>query len=146
LALERREDGSRWFQPIHKRRYLEPIQIEEAVAESEWIRDLFGDLALELTRAANWIFDEVRFVVDPRYQSDLGVLMIEREEGLGSSYYRARYKPDEIEAEDYPYRGLSDFIDARASRDWAIGSGLNREGYRLMTPYPWDDLGEVKSD
>lgn len=135
-ALKRRnDDRAREYVPDHKRHHLTEEHYQESIAEAQWIRDLFGDLALELTRAANWVLDEVRLAVDPRYQSNLGVLLVEREEGLGSSYYRPRYGPDEIAGDELPYYGLREFLAARPERDCFIGEGLNEDGYKRVTPF-----------
>jgi hypothetical protein len=135
-ALDRRaDDRAREYVPDHKRDLLSQAHYQESVAEAQWIRDLFGDLALELTRAANWVLDEVRLVVDPRYKSDLGVLLVERQEGLGSSYYGPRYKREEIDAGMLPFRGLREFLVDRAGRDYTIGEGFHQDGYKLVSPY-----------
>ena len=135
-AFDRREDGkAREYVPDHKRRLLEQGQYEASTAEASWIRDLVGDLALELTRAANWVLDEVRLSVDPRYQNALGVLIVEREEGLSSRFYKARYRPEEVIGSELPFRGLREFIDDRARRDWTIGAGFNEDGWRCVTPF-----------
>jgi hypothetical protein len=132
------DQHAREYLPDHKRHDLRhdlsEQDIKESIAEAEWVRDLFGDLALEFSRAANWVLDEVRLVVDPRYQSEIGVLMVEREDGLGSSYYRPRYRPDEIAGEGIPYEGVRAFLLARSGRDETIGSGFNCDAYQRMTP------------
>ena len=113
---------------------LTEAQARDSIAEAEWTRALFGDLAMELTRAANWILDEIRLVVDPTYQSKLGVLLVQRETGVGSVYDRPRYSTSETEGEDYPYEGLRAFLLVREQRDTVLGSGFDRIGYRRMTP------------
>jgi len=139
-ALDRRaDDRAREYIPDHKRDLLTQEHYQDSVAEAQWIRDLFGDLALELTRAANWVLDEIRLSVDPQYQSDLGVLIVEREEGLGSSYYRPRYEPAQIAGADLPFRGLREFLVDRSGRDYSIGEGCNDDGYKRVTPYVFDD-------
>ena len=125
--------------PDHKRDLLSQEHYQDSVAEAQWIRDLFGDLALEFTRAANWVLDGVRLAVDPRYESDLGVLVVERQEGLGSSYYRPRYEADQIAGGDLPFRGLREFLVDRLERDYSIGQGFNDDGYKRVTPYVFDD-------
>ena len=142
-ALDRRDDDrAREYVPDHKRDLLSQEHYQDSVAEAQWIRDLFGDLALEFTRAANWVLDEIRLAVDPRYESDLGVLVVERQEGLGSSYYRPRYEADQIAGGDLPFRGLREFLVDRLERDYSIGHGLNEDGYKRMTPYVFDDCEE----
>jgi hypothetical protein len=135
-ALDRRaDDHAREYVPDHKRDLMSQEHYQESVAEAQWIRDLFGDLALELTRAANWVLDEVRLVVDPRYKADLGVLLVERQEGLGSSYYRPRYGPDDIAGGMLAFRGLREFLADRRERDYSIGQGFHEDGYKRVTPY-----------
>lgn len=137
-ALEYKDSGrnTRQWIPDHKKLWLPQEEYEKSTAESEWVRDFFGDLAFELTRAANWVCDEIRLSIDPRYRFDLGVLVVERQEGLGSSYYRPRYRPAEIAGHEFPYRGLRDFIDDRAGRDVVLGKGWNQRGARRVAALP----------
>jgi hypothetical protein len=139
LPTGREEEHAREYLPDHKRHDvqcdLSEQEEKESIAEAQWVRDLFGDLALELTRAANWILDEIRLVVDRRYRSDLGVLLLQREVALASVYERPRYLPHETVGDGCPYEGIRGFLLVRADRDLALGSGFNIDGYRRMTPF-----------
>jgi hypothetical protein len=108
-----REERARAYLPHYKRHDMRhefsEREEKDSIAQAQWVRDLFGDLALESTRAATWILDEVRFVVDPRYRSDLGVLLVEREASLASVYERPRYLPHETAGDDYRYEGIRAF-------------------------------------
>jgi hypothetical protein len=143
-----KEEHAREYIPDHKRhdmRHEFSEQAEnESIAEAQWVRDLFGDLALELTRAANWILDEIRIVLDPRYQADLGVLLVQREVSLASVYDRPRYLPQETAGDGYPYEGVRAFLLVRDGKDMVLGTGFNRDGYQRMTPFSFGDDGDYE--
>lgn len=137
LALERNDrTGDRVHRPLHKQRVLSQEEYDRSAAEAEWTSDLIHDLVFELTRAANWILDEVRIAIDPRYRMDLGVLYLNRPTGLGYKIYLPRYRPEETKIHP-PYPGLKDFIECRSTRNESFGEGYNEDGWRAVTPIDW---------
>lgn len=131
---EKPETGDRELVPLHKRRWLDSQEeYDRSVAVTEWVTDLVHDLVFELTRSANWVLDEIRANVDPRYRLRAGVLILQRSEGLGSRYYRPQYTEDEVAA-GKPYPGLRAFVDKRVDRSNFFGQGFSEDGWRAVNP------------
>ena len=135
-ALDRRaDDRAREYVPDHKRDLLSQEHYQDSVAEAQWIRDLFGDLALEFTRAATGS------LMKSVWPSTLGTSRISGSSSSSGkrvsarSYYRPRYEADQIAGGDLPFRGLREFLVDRLERDYSIGQGLNEDGYKRVTPY-----------
>lgn len=82
---------------------------------------LVQDLALELTRAANFICDRVRQFIDPTFRLSEGVLliMVDFASDLKSHTYRVEYIGEQRISQPYP--GLANFLNARFSRDTHFG-------------------------
>lgn len=83
--------------------------------------DLIGDLLCELTRAANYVCDQIRRFLIPSYRLSEGVLLIEGGPYMDMSYknYRVEYRGEERVA--VPYPGLEQFKTARFGRDLYFG-------------------------
>jgi hypothetical protein len=131
---ENPETRDRELVPLHKRRWLgSQEEYDRSAAETEWVTDLIQDLVFELTRSANWVLDEIRANIDPRYRVGAGVLILQRPEGLGSRYYRPEYREDEVAA-GKPYLGLRAFVDERVGRSSCFGQGFSEDGWRAVNP------------
>ena len=89
--------------------------------------DLVMDLVLELTRAGNYVCDNVRSTLDPRFRMAEGVLLATYgvDMNLRVHTLRAEYRGDE--RRDIPYPGLEAFKAQRANREHAIGRGTSAE-------------------
>jgi hypothetical protein len=88
---------------------------------------LIDDLTLELTRAANYLFDKVRQQLVPSFRIKEGVLLIEVGPFMDMSWrtYRVEYKPEE--RLDFPYPGLRKFMEIRDNRDINWGTGVSED-------------------
>ncbi len=84
--------------------------------------DLVCDLALELTRAANYVSDMVRRDLIPNYRVSEGLALIRSGPHMDLSYktYRAEYRGEERELSPYP--GLDAFRTVRFERDFNFGA------------------------
>jgi CHAT domain len=82
--------------------------------------NLLSDLALELTRAVNWLCDFVRREFDPLFRSDEGALQLNGGpySDADDKWFRPEYSPDEIARPDGPYESLEDFKTRRFTRDF----------------------------
>jgi len=91
--------------------------------------DLVEDLVLELTRAANEVCRQVRVCLSPSFRLHEGLLLVTTgpDYDLSFTTYRTVYRADEV------YRGLRDFMEARASRDLRFGEGVD-ESYIPSRP------------
>lgn len=94
------------------------------LSKFEFHVDLVEDLMLELTRAANLICDSIRNELMRSYRVKEGHLMLQYGPTAGFSYHRhvVQYRNEEI-AEEIPYPGLEEFLDARKDRDLHFGKG-----------------------
>jgi hypothetical protein len=116
-------------QPIGQKLFTEKFY-HRARVNSEYNRlsheydlhvDLVEDLALELTRAANYVCDQVRRFVDHSFRLNQGVLLIQSgmDEELNVSTHRVEYRGRERTLRPYP--GLREFKKARLKRDAHFG-------------------------
>lgn len=83
--------------------------------------DLVEDLSLELTRAANYLCDQVRKCLFRSYRLKEGVVLIQGGPFMNMSFrtYRPEYRGAERTATPYP--GLEAFRKLRVSRDFSFG-------------------------
>jgi TIR domain len=84
---------------------------------------LVQDLMLELTRAANFIADEVRSSIIPTFRHTQGGIMVESGPHLPNGSWRTfavHYSPEE-KGQLMPYPGLEAFKQARFARDKWFG-------------------------
>lgn len=82
---------------------------------------LVKDLALELTRAANYVCDKVRYFLMRSYRINEGALLIESGPHMDLTFktYRVEYRGEE--RADIPYPGLDQFKQIRFERDIHFG-------------------------
>jgi hypothetical protein len=90
--------------------------------------DLVEDLALELTRAANYICDLVRRHLDPAFRLSEGVLVLDSGPYMDLTFHSFRPEYVGEERKSTPYPGLKEFKELRATRDQHIGSGYGPDG------------------
>jgi len=82
---------------------------------------LVEDLALELTRAVNYVCDKIRAQLLHSYRISEGVLLIQSGPHMDLSYktYRTEYRGNE--RVEIPYPGLEEFKTRRQTRDFHFG-------------------------
>ncbi len=83
--------------------------------------NLVSDLALELTRAANWFCATVRQYLDPKFRLQQGAVQVEGgpfEPDGDTRWFRPEYSPAEVSAAAGPYVTLDDFMSNRHARDF----------------------------
>ena len=95
---------------------------------------LIEDLVLELTRAANYICDQIRNYIFEAFRIEEGVLLVTRGDILGYQTYRIEYRGDE--RTEFPYLGLRKFMEQRETRDLHIGESIEEDYFRK---YPWEE-------
>lgn len=88
--------------------------------------DLVQDLALEMTRALNYIFELFRKNFDPAFRSSEGLLLIEIGPLMDLSHRTVltEYKEEE---KGILYQGLRNFMEARENRDYYMGKGVSED-------------------
>ena len=101
--------------------------------EFEFQVALISDLTVELTRAANYLCDQIRKDLDPSFRMAEGVLVVESGPYMDMTFrkHRVAYHGDERTA--IPYPGLQQFKVVRKSRDyhWGEGTSTDDPDFRL---------------
>lgn len=94
---------------------------------------LVEDLMIELTRAANHICNMVRKYIDSSFRLKEGLLILEIGPFMDMSYrqYRVNYSSEELKNK-FPYQNLEDFKEARISRDYCRGAGIDETDQRFL--------------
>jgi HNH endonuclease len=105
--------------------WLPQQEYARRVHRYEFHCDLVTDLTLELTRAANYVCDTVRFHLDPEFRFKEGVLTVQMGPFGDFRYrtYRPEYRASERTASPYP--GLKEFRKIRHTRDVNFGKGTS---------------------
>jgi hypothetical protein len=83
------------------------------------------DLTCELTRAMNYLFDNVRLFLLLSYRLEEGVLLIEDGPSMDMTWYTVRLEYRGEERIDLPYPGLKGFMEIRKNRDIHYGEGFS---------------------
>lgn len=83
--------------------------------------DLVQDLMLELTRAANYICDQIRKFIDPTFQLYEGAVLVESGPNDSMTFELIRVEYREEERVLHPYPGLEQFKIDRTKRDGHFG-------------------------
>ena len=87
---------------------------------------LVEDLVLEMTRAANYLFEMVRNYLFSAFRIEEGVLLVQ----IGPfSDFSTRTLPVEYTKQEKRtlYTGLKDFMESRVQRDYYRGTGINED-------------------
>jgi hypothetical protein len=105
-----------------------PERYAYLLAKYEFQIELVEDLALELTRAANYISDLVRRHLDPTFRLAEGVLTLTSGMYMDFTYHSFRPEYRGKERKSIPYPGLTKFKKVRAGRDCHMGSGYGPDG------------------
>jgi hypothetical protein len=105
-----------------------PERYHYLLAKYEFHTELVEDLALELTRAANYICDSVRLHLDSNFRMAEGVLTVMSGMYMDFTYHTFRPEYRGKERKSIPYPGLAKFKKVRASRDSHMGSGYGPDG------------------
>lgn len=99
--------------------------------------NLVSDLALELTRAANWFCATVRRDLDPAFRLQHGAVLVEggpyEPEG-DTRWFRPEYSPAELSTAADPYVTLDDFMSNRHTRDLHAEPTSHSDMHSLGSP------------
>jgi hypothetical protein len=108
-------------------RYLSDADYQEASERFDFQVDLVQDLTLELTRAANYLCDQIRIFLIPSFRIEEGALLIEYGPNTNLEWItvRAEYKDNNKETTKYP--GLREFMVKRSGRGHSFGNGVREE-------------------
>jgi len=101
-----------------------PERYERLGKIHEFHVDLVRDLMVELTRALNYICDNVRATIFPAFRLKEGVNLVETGPYMDLSYKILRVEYRGEERTPMPYPGLKGFLEIRQNRDWCFGEGV----------------------
>jgi len=87
---------------------------------------LVEDLALEMTRALNYLIELIRQNFDPKYRIENGLLLIEIGPFMDLSYHTIRLEYQDKEKENL-YQGLRDFMSSRTDRSYYRGKDVSED-------------------
>ncbi len=97
--------------------------------------DLIEDLTFELTRAANYVCDQVRASLDRTFRINEGVLLVQRGPNMDLTWTTLRLEYCGKERIAMPYPGLHAFKDLRKKRDFNVGRGQDPEEEDGKNPF-----------
>lgn len=117
-------NGDLWTKKFYHIDEWNPEKYESLHQRYRYHIELVQDLTCELTRAANYLFDNVRETIYRSYRLEEGLLLIETGPYMDLSYRTFRLEYQENEKTDQPYPGLKAFMDLRKTRDLFFGSGV----------------------
>lgn len=97
LVADRFYKLDKWDEDLHRR----------LIKEYEDHISLLKELVLELTRAANWVSEKARRLLDSDFRLMEGVLLVQESDGISVRTMRPEYNKDE--RLPIPYPGLEEF-------------------------------------
>jgi len=106
---------------FYRIREWDPERYGKLVQRYEEHVDLVADLVLELTRAANYVCDQVRLDLYGGFRLGEGVALVERGPNSDLRWQILRVEYRTGERSECPYPGLTAFKSVRQSRDYCIG-------------------------
>ncbi|WP_320040770.1 HNH endonuclease [uncultured Desulfobacter sp.] len=100
----------------------DPVTYDRLAKEYDYHCYLVEDLALELNRAVNYIFDMVRLYLIYSYRLDIGAVFVTSGPRMDLSFEHLKAQYPENQKIDIPYPGLEIFKDStRFERDFWFG-------------------------
>jgi len=126
LSQTEKDEQTIWTEKFYKKREYDEKIYYSLLKKYEYHCLLVEDLALEMTRAVNHLFDMVRLHLFPSYRIEEGLLLIEIGPLMDLSWttIRNEYKSDEKEV---LYPGLRKFMEIRENRNYFKGKGVNED-------------------
>ena len=97
----------------------------EAYDEHDYHVRLIIDLVIELTRALNYVCDNIRKYLFIGFRIEEGVVLINRGDIFSSQNYRVEYR--DTQRKELPYKGLRIFMEERSERDYYVGKGVSEK-------------------
>jgi len=125
-AEEVANDGI-WTKKFYKIDEWNPERYEKLSVKYDYHINLVLDLTCELTRAMNYLFDNVRASLFQSFRLNEGVLLIETGPSMEMTWttIRLEYKSDE--RIELPYPGLKGFMEIRKDRNLHYGEGISED-------------------
>lgn len=99
---------------------------DKLLNEFDFHVDLVQDLMFEMTRAANYLCDQIRKHLSSSFRIKEGVLLIETGPDMTYSYQTVRIEYKAIDQSLIKYPGLEKFMETRQERGSHFGKGICR--------------------
>ncbi len=115
-----------WTEKFYKISEWNPELYKNLIDKYNYHHLLVEDLALEMTRAANYVFEVVREELFPSFRIEEGVLLVEIGMFSDFSYKTIRVEYNK-EGKEKLYSGLRDFMQIREQRDYSRGQGISED-------------------
>lgn len=112
----------KFYKQLHE---WDPQKYEIIYDKYDYHVDLVQDLMCELTRAGNYLSDQIRKSISSSYRIKEGLLLVTSGPHMDMSFrtYRLEYKPDDL----LRYPGLKKFMEIRKDRDFHFGEGVSED-------------------
>jgi len=93
--------------------------------------DLVQDLMLELTRAGNYLCDQIRKYISSSFRINEGILLAISGPHMDLNYKTSRPEYESIDESYCKYPGLRKFMEVRRERDLHFGEGISEDYFHL---------------
>ena len=112
-----------WTEKFYKIDDWNPEKYQKLSKKYDYHCLLVEDLVLEMTRAANYIFDKVRMCLFSGFRLKEGVLLVEIGLFMDFSYSTIRTEYNK-EDKQFLYQDLRNFMEERKNRSYSRGEGV----------------------
>lgn len=103
----------------------DPERYNRLAKEFDFHVTVVEDLMLELTRAGNYVCDQIRQFLGSDYRLDKGYLLVESGPSMDLKIQTIRTEYRGEERTMKPYTSLKEFLRQRNSRDYSFGAGMS---------------------
>ena len=123
-----KSDGEFYItEKFYKRDYhLEPKEYDRLGAKFDYHVDLVQDLMCELTRAANYLIEQIRYCISRSFRTKEGLVLITSGPGMDFKWTTVRLEYSTKDPEQLKYKGLRDFMTSREST-YHFGNGVSED-------------------
>lgn len=116
-----------WTRKFYKIPEWDTDKYDRLLEKYRYHVNLVTDLTLELTRAANYMFDSIREHLLANFRLEEGVLLVIIGPFMDFTWrtHRVEYRGEE--RTEFPYPGLKEFMKIRDDRDLSYGTGVSED-------------------
>ncbi len=138
MEIHQEKEEFRYTRKFYQIEAWDPELYHKLLEKFNYHVALLDDLMVELTRAANYVCEQIRKSILPSFRISKGALLITGGPYFDLSYktYREEYTQTDISGELYP--GLREFMETRKTRRLHFGEGENPDYF----PVDWTKNSE----
>ncbi len=112
---------------FYKRDYhLEQKEYDRLAAKFDYHVDLVQDLMCELTRAANYVIEQIRYSISHSFRTKEGLVLITSGPGMDFNWTTVRLEYSVKDPEQLKYKSLRDFMTSR-EKTYHFGKGVSED-------------------